>query len=72
MHARNDSIPRDEFVKLMVSLKIAEEVADAHDDHPLHRRKRDLSNLIGSTSSLRVKRATTSTTASNQVFFLAL
>lgn len=75
MHASNNSIPRDEFVKLMVALKITEEVADhvgdVHDDHPFHRRKRDVSNMVGSTSLFRTKRATTPTAPSNQVCSLS-
>ncbi|XP_052092980.1 zinc transporter ZIP4-like isoform X4 [Mytilus californianus] len=60
MDAVNDSIPKEEFVKLMVTLKIASGM-DEHDDHLHSRRKRDLTNVIGrSLIHSRSKRATTS------------
>lgn len=60
MDAVNDSIPKEEFVKLMVTLKIASGM-DEHDDHLHSRRKRDLMNVIDrSLIHSRSKRATTS------------
>ena len=57
MNAVNDSISAEEFTKLMMALKIAKEVDD---DGHLHRRKRDLTNLIGQTTvHKRSKRAAT-------------
>ncbi|XP_076091482.1 zinc transporter ZIP4-like isoform X1 [Mytilus galloprovincialis] len=61
MDAVNDSIPKEEFVKLMVTLKIASGMEESHDDHLHSRRKRDLTNVIDqSIIHRRSKRATTS------------
>lgn len=73
MDAVNDSIPKEEFVKLMVTLKIASGMEESHDDHLHSRRKRDLTNVIDqSLIHRRSKRATTSAQVYRDTLILAL
>lgn len=62
MNAVNDSISTEEFTKLMMVLKIAKEVDD---DGHLHRRRRDLTNLIGQTTVHRRSKRAATTSSTN-------
>lgn len=62
MNAVNNSISTEEFAKLMMALKIAKEVDD---DGHLHRRKRDLTNLIDQTTVHRRSKRAATTSSTN-------